>query len=299
MWFEAEALAEASRVELLDPAQRSERGDRASSEDALLRPGPGLDQLRASLAERVAVDLSALPGWPGSGPSGHGWGAELGGLVGSLAAGDLVLLTAAQRGAGRTSLVAQLGDGLALAGCPVILAVDEAPMTWRRRSLARWLGCDSQGALPEGADTAGWANVGARQCFLALEALALEPSELAATVTRWRRRSGASEGPTVLVVDALESVPGFEAEAEAAPVLERLAQLAAQLDALVLATSDGPGADSLRLSRAMDRHLAARLELSPAGPDSLEVSVAHRRLGPRGRARLRWEPRCGRLVAPG
>ncbi|EDM74340.1 hypothetical protein PPSIR1_11953 [Plesiocystis pacifica SIR-1] len=249
------------------------------------------------MADRVAVDLSALPGWPGSGPSGHGWGAELGGLVGSLAAGDLVLVTAAQRGAGRTSLVAQLGDGLALAGCLVILAVDEAPMTWRRRSLARWLGCDSQGALPEGADTAGWAGVGARQCFLALEALALEPSELAATVTRRRQRCGASEGPAVLVVDALESVPGFEAEA--APVLERLAQLAAQLDALVLATSDGPGADSLRLSRAMDRHLAARLELSPAGPDSLEVSVAHRRLGPRGRVRLRWEPRCGRLVAPG
>lgn len=317
MWFEAESLAAASRVEL---------GAAVDTRASLLRPGPGHEQLQRELTT-PGVGLGRLPGWPDAGEAGQGWGPQLDALVGALQPGDLLLLTARVRGAGRTSLLAQLADGLALRelsgaegpATPVLVCVDEAPERWRARSFARWSGVDLHGLTGAGPGdrrtlaealrrfaAGSWSRLEQRQRFAELELLreAAGRRELLAELRRWRaelaedRGRDASDLWPVLIVDPLEQLGPADA------ALAGLAAIAAEEGLLILAAADEPEAGDLAASRAVDRHLAARLRLEPveAGPAegelrSLAVELAHRRLGPRGRVTLSWSPSCGRFAA--
>jgi hypothetical protein len=136
VWFEPEALAAASAIEI---------GSHVLEIDTL-RSGPDSDQL-ADAITAMGLSLARLPGWPGSGPSGQGWGPRLDALIGPIRPGFVGVIGAAQRGAGRTSWLAQLADGLALRESdslltPVIALIEEDPRIWRARSLGRWAGVD-------------------------------------------------------------------------------------------------------------------------------------------------------------
>ncbi|NVB41912.1 hypothetical protein G6O69_29040 [Pseudenhygromyxa sp. WMMC2535] len=340
VWFEADALAAASQVEL---------GDVPSGPDAESGAGPGraagLDALRRSVSRR-GVSLAELPGWPGSAATGQGLGAGVDALLGTLHPGDLGLITAGRRGAGRTSLLAQLADGLALRGgegggrgegegqgqtkgdelaaplTPVLVVSDEAPALWRARSLARWSGRDVRHftgarAHPEAASTledfarGAWAALDARQRFIAPGELAAAQarSELLESLRRWQRQlAAASERAPeqvwpVLILDPLEALAPDLHE-----TLAWLSRVAEDESLVILASADAPASEDMATSRALDRHLSARLHLSGAGElgegelgegegARLELSLRHRRLGPRGRAHLRWDPSCGRFEA--
>jgi len=298
VWFDPEALAAASAIEI---------GSHALEIDSL-RSAPDLDRFALGLAS-PGLSLGSLPGWPGSGPSGQGWGPRLDAWIGPIRPGFVGLIGAGQRGAGRTSWLAQLADGLALRESeslltPVVCVIEEQPAIWRARSLGRWTGLDPRIFLGRsdlaGADEAAsalaqwqarptesqarpseWRALDQRQRFATPEQLD-DPSELLAAIERWRielaRLGHASVWP-VLVIDALDDRSRVAA----------LAQLAARHDLIVLASLD-----DLEIGRAEDRHVDMRLRLHPH-EDALEIELAYQRLGPRARLRIAWDRSSGRF----
>lgn len=288
VWFDPEALAAASAIEI---------GSHAL-EIAVLRSGPDRDQLAAAIATK-GLSLACLPGWPGSGASGQGWGSRLDALVGPIRPGFVGLFGAEQPGAGRTSWLAQLADGLALRESdslltPVIGLVEDDPRIWRARSLGRWAGIDPRTFLGHGdlADAragldalAGeWRALGDRQRFASLELLD-DPGNLLAAIERWRAdltRTGKTSDVAiwpVLVIDTLDSPAR----------IPELARIADRHGLIILASIDDAA-----IGRREDRHLHLRLRLHPH-EHALELELAHVRLGPRARVRVGWDRRCGRF----
>jgi hypothetical protein len=284
VWFDPELLAAASAIEI---------GSHAL-EIAVLRSGPDRDQLTAAIAT-PGLSLACLPGWPGSGASGQGWGVRLDALIGPIRPGFVGLIGSDQRGAGRTSWLAQLADGLALRESdslltPVIGLVDDDPRIWRARSLGRWAGIDPRTFLGHGDLAAArsgldalageWRGLVDRQRF-GSPALLDEPGDLLAAIERWRAEL--TTGPAaiwpVLVIDTLDSPARIPA----------LARMADRHGLIILASLD-----DAELGRAEDRHLDLRLRLR-AHDDELELELAHVRLGPRGCVRVGWDRRCGRF----
>jgi hypothetical protein len=286
VWFDPEALAAASSIEI---------GSHAL-EIAVLRSGPDGDRLVDAFTS-AGLSLARLPGWPGSGPSGQGWGARLDSLIGPIRPGFVGLVGAEQRGAGRTSWLAQIADGLALRESdslltPVICMVEEDPRIWRARSLGRWAGIDPRIFLGHGdlaqaragldALAGEWRALDDRQRFAAIELLD-DPAELLAAIERWRMelaRDASAVWP-VLVIDTLDTPARVPA----------LARLAERHGLIILASLDD-GA----VGRAEDRHVDLRLRLHPH-EHALELELAHLRLGPRGRVRVGWDRSCGRFDA--
>ena len=63
---------------------------------------------------------------------------------------------------------------------------------------------------------------------------------------------------------------------------------------IVLASCDEPEPDD---ARRLDRHAHARLRVSGSSK-ALELELCHRRLGPTGSVRLRWDRASGRIGGP-
>lgn len=297
VWFEAEALAAASTIEI----------GSHGLEIAALQIAPLAEQIAGEITA-PGLSLAQLPGWPGAPASGQGWGARLDAAIGLLRPGFTAVIGGA-RGAGRTSWLSQLADGLALREgsllTPVIVMSDDPPRVWRARSLGRYAGIDPRRFLghrdPSGARTddaladelatglrglAGeWRALAQRQRFTTLARLGMldELDELAMALERWRAELSAADPSVqvwpVVIVDALD----------AGARLAALAELAAQHHAIVLAAADDAG-----FGRAQDRHLDLRIRLHPLD-DALEVELAYQRLGPRERVRLGWTRSCGRF----
>jgi hypothetical protein len=286
VWFDPDALAIASAIEI---------GSHAL-EIAVLRSGPDPDRLAAAIAA-PGLSLARMPGWPGAGPSGQGWGSRLDALIGPIRPGFVGLIGAERRGAGRTSWLAQIADGLALREgevlTPVICMVEDQPRIWRARSLGRWAGIDPRSFLGRGdpestraglaALSGEWRALADRQRFATLEQLD-DPDDLLLAIERWRSElaelGGAAIWP-VLVIDALDSLDRLAA----------LAELAERHGLIVLAS-----ADDSAIGRVHDRHLDLRLRLHP-DEHALEIELAHVRLGPRARVRVGWDRGCGRFEA--
>jgi hypothetical protein len=300
VWFEAEALAAASTVEL-------GAGDR-------LARSPVFDHLVAAIAT-PGISLARLPGWPGASAAGQGLGAIADDLVGELRPGDLVLLSSSKRGVGRTSLLAQLADGLALASdsarplTPVLCVVEGPPALWRARSLARFCDVDARIFIeaqrarrePRLADLldeyrhSPWASLDEYQRFVGRDAL-VDPerrSSMVSGLRRWQRELGEDSHVVwpVVVVDPLEQLAGH---AGVADMLGMLASLAAAEELIVLASCDLDDADAAR-ARALDGHATVHLRAMPGEDRNLELETCHRRLGPRGRGQLHWHRPSGRF----
>lgn len=301
MWFDAEALAAASMVDL--DADLRDRSSRAA-----------LDQIAAAIAA-PGISLARLPGWPGAGPAGQGLGSIADELIGELRPGDLVVLGGSERGVGRTSLLAQLGDGLALASdpgrpaTPVLFVVEAGPALWRARSLARFFDVDPRmfidaerarreprlGALLEEFRCGPWASLDARQRFVGREAL-VDPEASRSTIAGLRRWTESGEHSVlavwpIVIVDPIEQLIG---PASVAETLARLAALAAAENLIVLASCDLAQADSA-LARAIDGAASVRLRATAVDERTLALELCHRRLGPRGRGQLRWHRASGRF----
>jgi hypothetical protein len=310
VWFDPEALAAASRVELGSSVGRSDvEIDRLGHVSAL-------EQLRAVMASPV-ISLAEIPSWPSADPHdpdvGPALGPALGELLGELRAGDLILVGGRGRGVGRTSLLAQLGDALALRvngqgpQTPVLCVVEGPAVLWRARSLARWSGLDVRRFLDAGAPDAAaqmqafcaseWVELDRRQRFV--DAIVLrEPTqrrELIGAIGRWRTELAVTHGQEVwpiLLIDPLEQL--VVGDTSLAEVLADLDRLATEQGFIVIASCDDPEpADARRL----DRHARARLRVSGSSK-ALEIELCHRRLGPTGSVRLRWDRASGRIGGP-
>lgn len=271
VWFEADALAAASHVDL----GVASRGHIA-----------GLEQLR-EVMRQPGLSLASLPGWPDAGVHGQGLGPALAELIGELRAGDVVLFGGRGRHVGRTSLLAQLADGLALGGTPVTCIVEHAPLHWRARSLARFAGVDARVFLDPGwtrreAEAGEWLDRFAASAWGELDRRQRFVSAAAWMDIDWRAGDGGEVWP-VVIVDPLEQL-------EQGGGLEALARLAAAHGLIVLASHDARDE-----TRAIDRYVHARLQVSVAGDGGLEVALEHRRLGPRGSVRLCWDRASGRI----
>lgn len=276
VWFEPEALAAASQIEL---------GSHAS--DHHVAHVSLVDQLRERMAT-PGISLAKLPSWPGA--EGPSLGSTLAELIGELRAGDLILVSGRGRGAGRTSLLSQLADALALlvgaAGSErsVLCLVEGPPVYWRARSLGRWSGIDARQFIASGSARAQaqlerfaaseWRDLDARQRFA-------DPSR-----ADWMDML---EHSLVVVIDPIDQLVSVgQTLDERLAALERLA---GERGLVVLASCDEPDpGDALRI----DGHVQARLRVSGSG-ENLDLEVCHHRLGPLGRVRLRWDRACGRI----
>lgn len=315
VWFDPEALAAASRVEL-----GSSVSGRSRVEIDRLGQVSALEQLRVVMASPV-ISLAELSSWPTADPHdqphdpdvGPALGQALGELLGELRAGDLILFAGRGRGIGRTSLLAQLGDALALwtsargPQMPVLCVVEGPAAYWRARSLARWSGLDVRRFFDAGAPDAAaqmlafaesdWAALDRRQRFVDASRLR-EPTqrrELVGAIGQWRAELAVAHGQAVLpvlLIDPLEQL--VAGDAKLAEVLADLERLASEQGWIVMASCDDPEpADA----RRFDRHARARLRVSGSG-ELLEIELCHRRLGPTGSVRLRWDRASGRIGAP-
>jgi hypothetical protein len=297
VWFDAEALAAASTVDL-------------GSGDHLER-SPALDQITAAIAS-AGISLARLPGWPQAGVAGQGLGAIAEDLIGELRPGDLVLFGGSQRGVGRTSLLAQLGDGLALASdperpaTPVLFVGEGTPALWRARSLARFFDVDARlfveaerarreprlVELLEEFRRGPWAGLDERQRFVGREALT-DPDRRSATILalrRWQSELSTSAWP-IMIVDPLEQLSG---RADMVETLRQLAALAQVEHLIVLASCDLGDADAAQ-ARAIDSVASVRLRATAVDDRILALELCHRRLGPRGSGQLRWHRASGRF----
>ena len=330
VWFEPAALAAASSVVLGEPVQAVEPGRSAS-----LLPAPSSTDLVEGLAS-PGLCLSRLPGWPEAPSSGAGLGSHFAALLGELRPGDVVVWTGRGRGAGRTSLLAQLADGLALRdqiGAERAPARPPSPVVWigdqradaiRARSLARYSGlalstfldpgharrhggASGLASVVEAYEREGWTGLAARQRFIASDDAGLfgdaEPDWLE-DLGRWRASLGEQlevEGAgvwPVLILDPLESLLGPERAPDEAA--RSLANLAERAESIVFASCDA--FEDPSSTRAFDRHVHARVRLTPiaAAPGAnprLGLELCHGRLGQLGRVELEWWPKSGRLVA--
>ena len=300
VWFDAEALAAASTIELglVDHLQRSS----------------ALDQIAAAIAA-PGISLACLPGWPEAGAAGQGLGAIATELIGALRPGDLVLISSSERGVGRTSLLAQLGDGLALADdparpiTPVLFVVEGEPALWRARSLGRFFDVDPRvfvdaerarreprcAELLDEFRRGPWASLDDRQRFVGREAL-LDPERRSATVSalrRWQADLGQAAGVGVwpiVIVDPLEQL------GDSVETLRSLAALARAEDLIVVASCDLAESDA-GVARAIDGNASVRVRATSVDDRTLALELCHRRLGPRGRGQLRWHRTSGRFEA--
>jgi hypothetical protein len=284
VWFDADQLATASTIEIGSATIPGA----SMLEIAGLHVAPHVEGLAA---REPGVSLVCLPGWPGAGPSGQGLGPSLGAAIGPLQPGSVMLL-GGSRGSGRTSLLAQLADGLALAdaggGRPILLLSDDPPRLWRARSLARFADVDARACLsgdvpPEqlAAFAHAWAALDRCQRFAPLarldrvEALLDELLGLAADLP----------ARPLVIVDAL-------APDEARTQLPVLARLASERAAIVLVAGDDEG-----FTRSEDRHLDLRVRLRPESACArVVVEIVHRRVGPRDSVSLAWSPSSGRFA---
>jgi hypothetical protein len=313
VWFEPDALAAASRVEL-----GSTGAERSNLDVDPLGVVGALEQLHAAMAS-PGISLAELPGWPmterGEPDVGPALGPALAELLGPLRAGDLILFGGRGRGVGRTSLLAQLGDALALRAdveaprSPVVCVVEGPPVVWRARSVARWSGLDARRFLEAGAHDAAaqvqafrasdWIDLDQNQRFL--DAVRLRDSaqrrELVGAIGGWRTQLAQSAADTrevwpILLIDPLEQL--VEPGADLAEILADLERLAGEHGLIVLASCDEPEpADARRL----DRHASARVRVSGSSK-ALELELCHRRLGPTASVRLRWDRPSGRIGGP-
>jgi hypothetical protein len=310
VWFEPEALAAASRVELGAAVD-----GRSSVEIDPLGHVPALEQLRALMTSR-GVSLAELSSWPSASPPepdvGPALGSALGELLGELRAGDVILFGGRGRGVGRTSLLAQLGDALALQHgtrgpeTPVLCVIEGPPAQFRARSLARWSGLDARRFLDGGAGAADaaermqafcaseWALLDRRQRFVDAARLRdpAQRRELLGAIARWRAELAAAHGheiQTVLLIDPIEQL--VDVGGDLVEILAQLERLAGEQGLIVLASCEEPEAAD---ARRIDRHVQARLRLSGSSK-ALEIELCHRRLGPSGSVRLRWDRASGRI----
>lgn len=316
VWFEADELAAASSIEIGGPIDSEIDG----KIDSPLGRASVLEALDAAIAT-PGISLAQLPGWPEAGPMGQGLGPIGEALIGELRPGDLVLLSAAERGVGRTSLLAQLGDGLALAAAgpdrpltPVLCAIEGSPALWRARSLARFTGVDARVFVdgqrarrePERAAwiaafaRGSWAELDARQRFVELGALA-DPRRrppILAGLRRWQDQLGEREGAgavwPIMIVDPIEQLTG--GPDRLIDAVQMLAELAANSKLIVLASCDLGDAEAA-WARILDGFASVRLRATALDEHTLGLELCHRRLGPRGHGRLRWHRPSGRFEA--
>lgn len=301
VWFDAEALAAASTVDL-------------GSSDRLIR-APAIEHFATAIAS-PGISLAQLPGWPDAGPTGQGLGTLADELIGELRPGDLLVLAGSERGVGRTGLLAQLGDGLALAraperpATPVLFVIEGPPALWRARSLARYFDLDARTFIdaerarrePRLAELLAefgrgdWAGLDQQQRFVDRNAL-LDVDRRSATIAalgRWQAEIGErTGGPAwpIVIVDPLEQLTG---RGDPTETLAWLAELAAAERLIVLASCDLDDADPTR-ARAIDGLASVRLRATAVDDRTLALELCHRRLGPRGRGQLRWHRSSGRF----
>lgn len=283
MWFDADQLAAASTIEIGSAAIP----DSNALEIAALQIAPRIDRV---LEREAGLSLASLPGWPGAGPSGQGLGASLGAAIGPLQPGFVAVLGGA-RGSGRTSLLAQLVDGLALHEAaprrPILLLGDDPAWVWRARSLARFADVDPRrccgGELPREQVAAfehAWAALDRWQRFASLDQLA----RIDALLDELLGLAVTTPAHAILVVDAL-------AASEARAQLAGLARLARERAVIVLIAADDDD-----FTRSEDRHLDLRLRLRPEPEQGrVAIELVHRRLGPRETFALAWSPASGRF----
>lgn len=308
VWFDADQLASASRVEL---GSGGVLGASYSRED--------LARDRA----RVGVDLGILPGWPGAGPSGHGWGVRLSQLVGGVHPGHRIMIDAEHGGSGRTGLVLQLADGLALRNAvgrgaddpltPVVLLAEDGRQEIGRRAVARWTGREL-GIFRHGEGGAGrfsshdahavaaafdeadaaldgpLAALRAHQRVAAPDARGAELVELLVEhLGVWRQRlEGSAPVWPVLVTDGLSRWASDASVAARDALGSALSDAARRFGWIWLSTERGVGGD-------LDPDLDLRLLLRSDTDGELTALVAHNRTGPSGgMVRFRWDRACGR-----
>jgi hypothetical protein len=308
-WFEADALAEASEVEL-------GRG--------LLGPAYGVEDLAADRARR-GLDLGSLPTWPGGPDSGHGWGPALSRLVGRMGQGHRVLVDAGGPGHGRSGFVLQLADGLALRNSdlaasdpltPVVVVAEDGREEAGRRSLARWTGHEAR-VFRHGREGAarleGWSGPEVERAFAEAEqalgghlgssgsycrhvggrAIDAHGSELVPAlsdeVRAWCASLEADGRPIwpVVVVDGLRALASSEAELEA--VARALSAAARRGGWILLATERAVGD---RLDPWFDLRLTLDGDVEA---EKVRARVAHHRGGPSGgEVHYAWSPQVGR-----
>lgn len=315
VWFDAEALAAASTIDLSDDLA----GDLGSGDH--LQRSSALDL--AGVIASPGISLARLPGWPQAGAAGQGLGSLADELIGELRPGDLLLLGGRERGIGRSSLLAQLGDGLALASesgrpvTPVLWVVDGAPALWRARSVGRFFDVDPRlfidgararreprcAALLDQFVRGPWAQLDTRQRFVARQALAEvlrgegeRGRETVGALRRWQRSLSEDTGELVwpiVIVDPLEQLSD---RAGLPAMLEQLAALARAEGWIVLASCDLDPHDA-GWARAIDCFVSVRLRALAVDERNLALELCHRRLGPRGRGQLRWHRASGRFEA--
>lgn len=135
IWFEAEALERASTIELDASGHRLLR---PAFDDDLLEPRAGEAWLRAS----------TLPGPPGAGPLGYGFGPRFDHLLGGLGAGRTVWWQAEGPSAAVRHLFGQLAEGMALASAavgtgplsPALVLTSSTRRDAQLWALSRWTG---------------------------------------------------------------------------------------------------------------------------------------------------------------
>lgn len=158
-------------------------------------------------------------------PLGHGWGLTLDRyLGGGLGPGDVVGLGASAAGAGKTALVMQLADGLALRSAnlaetahggpltPMLLLSEMDPKALARRTLGRLAGA------PAWYFRSGVAALGSKHAAAKAEAAyskasqLLQPGGLFPRLAAWQRTARPDARGAVMLHQIAEAVESFRAE---------------------------------------------------------------------------------------
>jgi hypothetical protein len=331
VWFDPEALAAASRVELgtsADERSGPSANERSGPAADWLEPASAIEQLRAVMTT-PGVSLAELPSWPSAappdphdGPSpspSPRLGPALAELIGELRAGDVISFSGRGRGVGRTSLLAQLGDALALRSdahgpeTPVVCVIEGPSVFWRARSLARWSGLETRrfveseseseaGAGPGSAHlqafcASDWSHLDRRQRFVDAARLRdpAQRRELLGAIAAWGAALAAARGQQVwpvLLIDPIDNLGQRVSE-----LFAELERAAGELGLIVLVSCDEP---EPMQARALDRHTCARVRVSGSSESMgiMEIEACHRRVGPTGSVRLRWDRASGRIGGP-
>ena len=218
----------------------------------------GAKQLEAD-KNRELISLAQLPSWPvilneggrdADRWAGHGWGDALDQMIGGgVEPGEMIGIGASSAGAGKTALVMQLADGLALrsveiaegkitcpacpgwgrALTPIVMLSEMHPRQLTRRSLARWLGIthtsfrkfdnETAAAWDAAADTLSGSPLGLSRQWIRV--LSLDHWELTkALVDRWTEdltlaHPDCTVVPVVVIDPIQRCMTGTEPEVEA------------------------------------------------------------------------------------
>lgn len=160
-------------------------------------------------------------------PDGHGWGSELDRMVGGgLGPGDVVGLGASAAGAGKTALVMQLADGLALRSAdlaetakggpltPMLLLSEMDPKALARRTLARLAGAPAWFFRSGVAAERSRHRAEAATAYDKARAL-LQPGGAFQRLAAWQRTARPTNRGAAMLGQVEKAVEDFKAEVKA------------------------------------------------------------------------------------